>query len=131
MQLKTIQWDFEAWEEYLYWQSQDKKMLKRINQLIKDIKRNPFEGIGKPEPLKENLTGFWSRRIDEEHRIVYAVEEESVIIISCKGHYWDWGRDTVLILPLLFVLAICLQKIEKGVCLWYKTVYFVIRNYEF
>ena len=62
-------------------------MLKRINQLIKDIKRNPFEGIGKPEPLKENLTGFWSRRIDEEHRIVYAVEEESVIIISCKGHY--------------------------------------------
>ena len=62
-------------------------MLKRINQLIKDIKRNPFEGIGKPEPLKENLTGFWSRRIDEEHRIVYVVEEESVIIISCKGHY--------------------------------------------
>ena len=62
-------------------------MLKRINQLIKDIKRNPFEGIGKPEPLKSNLTGFWSRRIDEEHRIVYAVEEESVIIISCRGHY--------------------------------------------
>lgn len=87
MQLKRIQWDFEAWEEYLYWQAQDKKMLKRINQLIKDIKRNPFEGIGKPEPLKENLTGFWSRRIDEEHRIVYAVEEEIVIIISCKGHY--------------------------------------------
>lgn len=87
MQLKRIQWDFEAWEEYLYWQAQDKKMLKRINQLIKDIKRNPFEGIGKPEPLKENLTGFWSRRIDEEHRIVYAVEEETVIIISCKGHY--------------------------------------------
>ena len=87
MQLKRIQWDFEAWEEYLYWQAQDKKMLKRINQLIKDIKRNPFEGIGKPETLKENLTGFWSRRIDEEHRIVYAVEEESVIIISCKGHY--------------------------------------------
>lgn len=87
MQLKRIQWDFEAWEEYLYWQARDKKMLKRINQLIKDIKRNPFEGIGKPEPLKENLTGFWSRRIDEEHRIVYAVEEEIVIIISCKGHY--------------------------------------------
>ena len=87
MQLKRIQWGFEAWEEYLYWQAQDKKMLKRINQLIKDIKRNPFEGIGKPEPLKENLTGFWSRRIDEEHRIVYAVEEEIVIIISCKGHY--------------------------------------------
>lgn len=87
MQLKMIQWDFEAWEEYLYWQMQDKKMLKRINQLIKDIQRNPFEGIGKPEPLKGNLTGFWSRRIDEEHRIVYAVEKEMVIIISCKGHY--------------------------------------------
>ena len=87
MQLKTIQWDFEAWEEYLYWQTQDKKTLKRINQLIKDIKRNPFDGIGKPEPLKENLSGFWSRRIDEEHRIVYAVEEDTVIIISCKGHY--------------------------------------------
>ena len=87
MQLKVIQWDFESWEEYLDWQTQDKKMLKRINQLIKDIKRNPFEGIGKPEPLKGNLSGFWSRRIDEEHRIVYAVEEETVIIISCKGHY--------------------------------------------
>ena len=87
MQLKMIQWDFEAWEEYLYWQMQDKKMLKRIVQLIKDIQRNPFEGIGKPEPLKGNLTGFWSRRIDEEHRIVYAVEKEMVIIISCKGHY--------------------------------------------
>ena len=87
MQLKMIQWDFEAWEEYLYWQMQDKKMLKRINQLIKDIQRNPFEGIGKPEPLKGNLTGFWSGRIDEEHRIVYAVEKEMVIIISCKGHY--------------------------------------------
>ena len=87
MQLKMIQWDFEAWEEYLYWQMQDKKMLKRINQLIKDIQRNPFEGIGKPEPLKGNLSGFWSRRIDEEHRIVYAVEKEMVIIISCKGHY--------------------------------------------
>ena len=87
MQVKRIQWDFEAWEEYLYWQMQDKKMLKRINQLIKDIQRNPFEGIGKPEPLKGNLTGFWSRRIDEEHRIVYAVEKETVIIISCKGHY--------------------------------------------
>lgn len=62
-------------------------MLKRLNQLIKDIKRNPFEGIGKPEPLKGNLTGFWSRRIDDEHRIVYAVEEATVIIISCKGHY--------------------------------------------
>lgn len=63
------------------------KMLKRINQLVKDIRRNPFEGIGKPEPLKGNLTGFWSRRIDDEHRLVYMVEDNRIIIISCKGHY--------------------------------------------
>lgn len=87
MQVKQIQWDFNAWEDYLYWQAQDRKMVKRINRLLKDMQRNPYEGIGKPEPLKENLTGFWSRRIDEEHRIVYAVEGEILFIISCKGHY--------------------------------------------
>jgi len=87
MQTKIIQWDFDAWEDYLYWQTQDKKTLKRINQLVKDISRSPFEGIGKPEPLKENLAGFWSRRIDEEHRLVYVVEESTVLIISCRGHY--------------------------------------------
>lgn len=87
MQIKTIQWDFDAWEDYLYWQSHDKKLLKKINQLVKDISRNPFEGIGKPEPLKENLAGYWSRRIDEERRLVYVVEEDKVLIFSCKGHY--------------------------------------------
>ena len=87
MQIRAIQGDFDAWEDYLYWQGQDKKMLKRINQLIKDISRNPFEGIGKPEPLKGNLTGFWSRRIDEEHRLVYVVEDSIVVLISCRGHY--------------------------------------------
>lgn len=87
MQIRIIQWDFDAWEDYLYWQTQDKKMLKRINQLVKDIRRNPFEGIGKPELLKGNLTGFWSRRIDDEHRLVYMVEDNRIIIISCKGHY--------------------------------------------
>ncbi|WP_455089265.1 Txe/YoeB family addiction module toxin [Peptoanaerobacter stomatis] len=87
MQSKIIQWDFDAWEDYLYWQSQDKKILKRINLLIKDISRNPFDGIGKPEPLKENLTGLWSRRIDEKHRIVYLVEENKVLIFACRGHY--------------------------------------------
>lgn len=66
-----ISWDDEAWEDYLYWQGQDRKILKRINLLIKDIQRNPYEGIGKPEPLKENLSGMWSRRIDEFNRIVY------------------------------------------------------------
>jgi toxin YoeB len=89
MRTKIIQWDFDAWEDYLYWQKQDKKMLKRINQLLKDISRSPFEGIGKPEPLKENLAGFWSRRIDEEHRLVYSVEENTVLIFSCRGHYDD------------------------------------------
>ena len=89
IQIRVIQWDFDAWEDYLYWQGQDKKILKRINQLVKDICRNPFEGIGKPEPLKGNLTGFWSRRVDEEHRLVYAVEDSAVVVISCRGHYDD------------------------------------------
>lgn len=84
---KIIQWDADAWEDYLYWQFQDKKNLKRINQLLKDISRSPFEGIGKPEPLKGNLAGFWSRRIDAEHRLVYAVEGNKVFIFSCRGHY--------------------------------------------
>lgn len=79
----------DAWNDYIYWQTQDRKTLKRINLLIKDIRRDPFEGIGKPEPLKGNLTGFWSRRIDEENRLVYAVEEKAVVLISCRGHYED------------------------------------------
>ena len=89
MQMRVIQRDFDVWEDYLYWQGQDKKILKRINQLLKDICRNPFEGIGKPEPLKGNLTGFWSRRVDGEHRLIYAVEESVVVVISCRGHYND------------------------------------------
>ena len=87
MNTKTIQWGFNAWEDYLYWQKESKKNLKRINTLIKDISRNPFDGLGKPEPLKGNLSGLWSRRIDEEHRLVYTVNENSVIIIACRGHY--------------------------------------------
>lgn len=87
MQVRIIQWDFDAWKDYLYWQKKNKKILKRINQLVKDIHRNPFDGIGKPEPLKENLNGFWSRRIDEEHRLIYVVDDGIVSIISCKGHY--------------------------------------------
>ncbi len=80
-------WEERAWEDYCYWQSQDKKTLKRINMLIKDIQRNNFIGIGKPEPLKENLTGYWSRRIDSTNRVVYTISNDSIIIISCKGHY--------------------------------------------
>ena len=85
--MKLIKWDFDAWEDYLYWQTHDKMILKRINHLVKDISRSPFSGIGKPEPLKGNLSGFFSRRIDDIHRIVYAVEDETILIISCKGHY--------------------------------------------
>ena len=84
---KIIQWDIDAWNDYVYWQTQDRKTLKRINLLIKDISRSPFEGLGKPEPLKGTLTGFWSRRIDEENRLVYVVEEKVIILISCRGHY--------------------------------------------
>lgn len=87
--MKRLQWDYDAWQDYVYWQTQDKKTLKRINMLIKDIGRNPFDGIGKPEPLKGELSGFWSRRIDDEHRLVYVAEEEAVLIIACKGHYND------------------------------------------
>ena len=77
----------EAWADYQYWIDNDKKQLKRINQLIKDIDRNPYEGIGKPEPLKANLQGYWSRRIDSEHRIVYTVERNQVVYISFRFHY--------------------------------------------
>ena len=84
-----IQWEDRAWDEYLYWQTQDRKTLKRINILINDIKRSPFEGVGKPEPLKENLSGYWSRRIDEENRIVYFEQGGVVYVLSCRGHYDD------------------------------------------
>ena len=79
-------WDERAWDDYLWWQKQDKKTLKRINALVKDIKRNPFEGIGKPEPLKENLKGWWSRRIDNDNRIVYKVDNGFVVIGECRSH---------------------------------------------
>lgn len=76
-----------SWEEYLYWQIEDKKVLKRINDLIKDIERNGNSGIGKPEALKHELSGFWSRRITEEHRLIYSLDEKNISIISCRGHY--------------------------------------------
>ena len=82
-------WFDEAWEDYLYWQLQDKKMLKRINTLLKDFERNNFEGLGKPEPLKGELSGFWSRRIDDTHRLVYRIRGGVLEVLSCKGHYDD------------------------------------------
>jgi toxin YoeB len=77
----------EAWEDYCYWQKRDKKILKRVNELISDIKRNGYEGIGKPEPLKHTLSGYWSRRITAEHRIVYTIEGDAVLIAQCRCHY--------------------------------------------
>ena len=82
-----LAWTDEAWDSYVYWQVQDKKTLKRINRLIKAAKSTPFTGIGKPEPLKENLSGFWSRRIDDTNRLVYAVDDNYLTIISCRFHY--------------------------------------------
>jgi len=76
-----------AWEDYLFWQYNDRQQLRRINRLIRDCLRSPFEGIGKPEPLRENLTGFWSRRIDGEHRLVYAVDGDDLVIVACRYHY--------------------------------------------
>ena len=82
-------WFDEAWIDYIYWQTQDKKTLKRINNLIKDTERNPFEGIGKPEPLKGNLSGFWSRHIDDTNRFVYRICNDKLEILSCRDHYED------------------------------------------
>lgn len=87
MSSRLLSWTDESWGDYLYWQTQDKKILKRINKIINDVKRSPFEGIGKPEPLKENLSGFWSRRIDDTNRLVYAVDDSAITIISCRYHY--------------------------------------------
>ncbi len=84
---KKLVWTDEAWADYVYWQTQDRKTLKRINKIIEDIKRSPFTGIGKPEPLRENLSGFWSRRIDDTNRLVYIVDKELITIISCRYHY--------------------------------------------
>lgn len=79
----------EAWEDYLYWQTQDKKTLRRINQLLQDIQRDSFEGLGKPEPLKGDKAGLWSRRIDESNRLVYRVTESIIEIVQCRSHYGD------------------------------------------
>lgn len=85
--MRDLAWGSKAWQDYIYWQSQDKKTLKRINKLIQNTLATPFEGIGKPEPLKENLSGYWSRRIDESSRLVYRVNDEYIKIISCRYHY--------------------------------------------
>ncbi|MCM1486887.1 MAG: Txe/YoeB family addiction module toxin [Firmicutes bacterium] len=80
-------WEDRAWADYLKWQEQDRKILKKINKLLTEIQRSPFEGIGKPEALKGNLSGYWSRRIDDVNRIVYFVKNDTVHIIACRGHY--------------------------------------------
>ncbi|MHC1712122.1 MAG: Txe/YoeB family addiction module toxin [Solidesulfovibrio sp.] len=85
--MKTLAWTPHAWEEYLYWQATDRKMLGRINELIKDVLRTPFAGIGKPESLKFDLAGMWSRRINAEHRLVYQVRGDAVVIVQCRYHY--------------------------------------------
>ena len=83
----NLSWDKDAWEDYVYWQQTDKTVLRRINELIKECLRTPFEGRGKPEPLKENLSGFWSRRITDEHRLVYRIEADRLHIVQCRFHY--------------------------------------------
>ena len=80
-------WTDEAWADYLYWQQEDRKILGRINTLLKDIDRNGYTGIGKPEPLKHEFSAYWSRRITEEHRLVYRIQGETIIIVSCRKHY--------------------------------------------
>ena len=85
--LSRVVWTSAAWSDCVYWQGQDKKTLKRINALIKDAMRNPEDGIGKPEELRESLSGFWSRRIDDIHRLIYAIEKDQLVIITCQYHY--------------------------------------------
>ena len=84
-----VLWHESGWDDYIWWQSQDKKTIKRINALIKDMQRTPYEGLDKPEPLKENLAGWWSRRIDETNRIVYRVKDNALVIAACRNHYDD------------------------------------------
>lgn len=80
-------WSENSWNDYLYWQATDKKIVKKINSLIKDIKREPFDGLGKPEPLKYEMAGSWSRRITDEHRLVYMVEPDAIYVVACRYHY--------------------------------------------
>lgn len=80
-------WTDDAWQDYMYWQSNDKKVLRRINTLIKDIRREPYSGLGNPEPLKHNLSGYWSRRINREHRLVYKYEDKKITIVQSRYHY--------------------------------------------
>mgnify|MGYP001236515981 FL=1 len=87
MTTRRLAWTQEAWDDYVFWQTQDHKTLKRLNTLIADVLRTPFAGIGKPEALRENLSGLWSRRIDQTNRLVYAVDAEQITIISCRYHY--------------------------------------------
>lgn len=87
--MSKITFSEDAWDEYIYWQAQDKKTLKKINELLKEIVRTPFEGTGKPEPLKGDLRGTWSRRINSKDRLVYEINEDTVLIKQCKGHYED------------------------------------------
>jgi len=86
---EVLSWTKEGWADYIFWQSQDRKTLKRINKLIVDSQRSPFSGLGKPEPLKENLSGFWSRRIDDTNRLVFAVDDTQITIIACR---YDYGK---------------------------------------
>jgi toxin YoeB len=85
--MRNVTFTDECWTDYLYWQGQDKKTLKRINELIKAAQRSPFEGIGKPEPLRGNLSVFWSRRIDDGNRLVYQADDNELLVISCRYHY--------------------------------------------
>ena len=82
-------WYDDSWDHYLYWQAQDRKTIRRINNLVRDIERNGYAGIGKPEPLKDNLSGWWSCRIDEQNRLVFRIRDNTLEILQCKGHYND------------------------------------------
>ncbi len=87
--MRRLEWDARAWNDYLSWQGQDPKTLIRINKIIQEVLRDPFAGIGKPEKLRGDRSGFWSRRIDDQNRLIYAIEKDKIVISACKGHYDD------------------------------------------
>ena len=125
--MSNISFSEDAWEDYLYWQLQDKKTLKKINELLKEIQRTPFSGKGEPEKLRGDLNGKWSRRINLKDRLVYEISDETIIVIQCKGHYSDPSHYTaqngsqslpayshILLIPLLAVLYLCVPFCRKS-----------------
>ncbi len=124
----NITWTDDAWTDYLYWQRNDKKVLKRINLLIKDMKREAFEGLGKPEPLRYELAGCWSRRITDEHRLVYELNKFGIVIISCRFHYYKILGEVLSYICLIELFENCKIKPMKTSIEVFKGEFFTYKS---